>query len=148
MVEFCKWKKSIRLWYKDFAFRFFLLFWALFFLVRSESHCTEKKIMSTDEICSHWCFLISSMHTKCLQVPRVLLELGQACGNWICASVGIFVIPLIIFRVSVGSQSFHGLLNLEIERAHQINGASHPQGKNSSHSPGPCQLLHTLGVKP
>lgn len=63
-------KKSIRLWYEDFAFHFFFLFiLGTFFFFSSWSRVKvtlyQRKMMSTAEICFHWYFLISSLHTKC-----------------------------------------------------------------------------------
>lgn len=56
------------------------------------------------------------MHTKCFQGLRILLEPEQARGNRIRAYLGIFV-DSNDFKMSVGSQSFHDLLSLEIALA-------------------------------
>lgn len=50
--------------------------------------------------------------------------------------------------MSIGSQSFYRLLNLEIDRAHLTKGAVSLHGGGVPYSPSAHQLLITFTVKP
>lgn len=130
-ILFNNWCKSQHFAYIIQCFSFFWIFF--FFWSGVKVTLYQRKMMSTDEICFHWCFLINSMHTKCFQGLRILLKLGWACGDWICASLGIFV-DSHHFKESVGSRSLSWFIKFR-NRAHQVSGSSQPESRSSSPHP-------------